>query len=98
MTAFRGHDYGTIRRPRRPQRPHRRLAPRPRRNQSKYLAYLEGSNFQPSILVTHGEGIFRLILMSQAVFGVLTVFWWHMHYFETQDEKNGKALRHSGND
>jgi hypothetical protein len=26
--------------------------------------------------------------VSQATFGVLTVFWWHMHYFEIQDEKN----------
>ena len=44
---------------------------------------------QPSLLVTHGEGIFRLILVSQATFGAITAFWWHMHYFETQDEKNG---------
>lgn len=89
MTAFRGHDYAITRQP---QQPHRRPSPRHRRDQSRYPAYLEGSNFQPSILVTHGEGIFRLILVSQAVFGVLTVFWWHMHYFETQDEKNGKTL------
>jgi hypothetical protein len=47
---------------------------------------------QPSFLVTHGEAIFRLILVSQATFGVLTVFWWHMHYFELQDEKNGASL------
>ena len=49
----------------------------------------EQSWYQPSILVTHGEPIFRLILVSQATFGILTVFWWHMHYFETQDEQNG---------
>lgn len=57
---------------------------------------------QPSLLVTHGEGIFRLILVSQATFGAITAFWWHMHYFETQDEKNGwsskfkNAVSHEG--
>lgn len=50
-------------------------------------------NNQPSVLVTHGEGIIRLILVSQATFGVITAMWWHMHYFETQDEKNGMWFR-----
>jgi len=56
---------------------------------AKVQSRLGETNFQPSILVTHGEAIFRLILVSQATFGILTVYWWHMHYFELQDEKNG---------
>ena len=36
----------------------------------------------------YGEAIIRLILVSQATFGVLTAVWWHMHYYEIQDSKN----------
>jgi len=72
--------------------------PRLRHNSSTPMSTANGSSAspakkKPSFLVTHGEAIFRLILVSQATFGVLTVFWWHMHYFELQDEKNEEIAK-----
>ena len=66
------------------------IPPKPKKVIHHQYTLAKKANFlQSSFLNTHGEAIFRLILVSQATFGTLTVFWWHMYYFEIQDTKNG---------
>jgi hypothetical protein len=50
---------------------------------------------QPSFFVTHGEPLLRVFLVSQATYGILMAYWWQMHYYEEQDNKNGAVLRWS---